>query len=567
MRGSIFIPLLIIWLLVQNTGAMAQESNEFINHIVKENENVFRISLQYNVHMDSIRRWNFLDSDFKVIEGMTLKIKIPLHVSQDLNKVSFSTGDTTSKIGNNVGFHFVKEKENVFRISLIYHVSPESIRVWSGLNSDYQIYVGQKLIVSRKLHEFFPEQKTNNHDLIQVPDTSVNFTRKTSTDSVVLSSNKGYLPLLSESVEVSNNLSFFGKVLNSYTLSNYLFKIVVLLNLFFILSVVTLLLMIFYRRLKSSYINFKKSNCLDRYRDFITDWLYKEQPQIVPLFLLVELKDRVNREVFTSELLSLHSNLTGDSADKLVELFHLTGLKKYSIRKASNSSWFIKAKGFRELAQMKIEEERGLISKYLNSSNSVLRIEAQMAWIQLNPNEPLSFLSNPNVKLTDWGLLNSLLALKKNDVVPDFGQWLSSLNKGVTLFAIKMSGVFKQFDNVEMVAMRLEDSDLDIRQEAIHALGEMALPSPGYKLRQLFPSEGLLNKKEIIRSLIMMSDSSNIPFFETVLLNEQDINLRILAAKAMVSFNGICDDTLNFMLRDADPLLTSIIIHAKDKRI
>jgi hypothetical protein len=208
-----------------------------------------------------------------------------------------------------------------------------------------------------------------------------------------------------------------------------------------------------------------------------------------------------------------------------------------------------------------------MIFKYLNSGNVTLSIEAQLAWIQLNPDDPLSFYDDPNVKLTEWGQLNLLLALKKSGRIPDFGRWLKSMSKSVSLFALKMAGIYKQFDNVDLVTQRLDDNDRDIRREAICALGKMALPSHTTVLQQLFPKEELENKIEIIRSLIMMSEFSSIPFFEEVLLNETDINLRILSAKGLVSLGDIGKEKLDSIFLEADPILKKIIIHAKDNRI
>jgi len=190
-----------------------------------------------------------------------------------------------------------------------------------------------------------------------------------------------------------------------------------------------------------------------------------------------------------------------------------------------------------------------------------------LAWIQLNPDDPLSFYDDPNVKLTQWGQLNLLLALKKGGRIPDFGRWLTSVGKSVSLFALRMAGNYKQFENVELVTQRLNDEDPEIRCEAICALGKMAIPSKASALQQLFPNEALDNKTEILRSLIMMSEISNATFFEETLLNETDVNIRILSAKGLVSLGNAGTSRLNTLLLNADEMLKKIIIHAKDNRI
>jgi len=65
----------------------------------------------------------------------------------------------------------------------------------------------------------------------------------------------------------------------------------------------------------------------------------------------------------------------------------------------------------------------------------------------------------------------------------------------------------------------------------------------------------------------MMSDSSNIPFFEEIMRIETDFSLRILSAKGLVSLDGNSNDRINSIFVDADPVLQAIINHAKDERI
>ena len=575
-----------------------QESPEFINHIVKKGENVYRLSLRYKVPVDSIKQWNYLDSNYLVIEGMYLIIRRPLSKPQEklsrdyVNKLQNVADSLT---GNK--YHIVGVKENVFRISLRYHVHVDSISIWNNLDSNFTIIVGQRLIVSgrksatnaadfnirKKLSpadkRISEEQQTSTPKLpledtltpkiglVQLPDTS-HYPEKTPVkDSLLIVSQPTFLPMYSGSVEKEIKSTFLEKVLYYYHKSSYLFRIIFFLDVFFIISVFILSIVLLSRRLHEGYVEFIRNKCQDRYRNFITGWLYEEHNGSVPQSLLKELNKRVYREVFTSNLLSLHANLTGESAEKLVELFHLAGLKKYSIKKVKNSLWHVKAMGFREIAQMKIKGGNNLIYNYLNSINEILRIEAQSAWIQLNPEDPLNFYNDFNAQITEWGQLNLLRSLKKGGKIPNFGRWLKSESRSVAVFALKMSGIFKQLDNVDLVTNRLDDTVPEIIYEAICTLGKMALPSPVYKLQQLYQEEGLVNKTEIVRSLTLISDSSNVPFFEKVLLNETDIKLRILAAKGLILLNEIGTERLDSLYLDADTRLKEIIIHAKDNRI
>ena len=72
MRHCQFIPIFFISIFLQLTIASGQDVPNTTVHTVKERDNVFRLSLQYKVPMDSIRRWNNLDQSYLIIVGQQL---------------------------------------------------------------------------------------------------------------------------------------------------------------------------------------------------------------------------------------------------------------------------------------------------------------------------------------------------------------------------------------------------------------------------------------------------------------------------------------------------------------
>ena len=527
-------------------------------HVVAEKENVFRISLYYKVPMDSIRIWNQLDQDYKVIKGMKLIIKIPLSPTAGGLQADSTSGD--------IGFHVVSGDENVFRISLRYHVPVDSIKRWNNLDENYTVRIGQRLIVTDRI---LSSRQAKDSSLVQKPDTLGRNGDLLLNDSLNKADQVKYLPVLSDPEVSYADSTVSKKVIFYYDKSGYVFRIILFLNLFFLFSATIMAIVILYRRIRSHMIRQIQNKCRDKYIEFLAYWLYDEHANSVPESLGTELLDKIQREVFVEELLNLHANLLGESADILVALFYFNGLDKYSIQKVLDKRWYIKAKGFRELAQMKIMEGVDLIMPYLNSKNSVLRIEAQMAWIQLNPDHPLDFYDNPDIKLTIWGQLNSFVALKRIETVPDFRRWLTVVNRDVAFFSIRLSGLFKQYENADLVAQRLSDKDSEIRRIAIITLGKLALPFPVPELRDLYMKENQSNKAEIIISLILIYDMSNIPFFTDILLNDTDSYLRILAARGLRALDGEGKEVLDEIYSNAgeNTLLKNIIIHAKDQRI
>lgn len=450
---------------------------------------------------------------------------------------------------NDSAYHVVSANETAYRISINHKIPLDSLKLWNNLDENYTISKGQILFILRPKPEVF------------LSESGLSFLQK---DSI---KTNYYSPVDSEPEKHTLNKTKTEKFYSFYIKSSFIFKIFLFLNLIFLISSILLLLLILYVRIKKKIIKNKVDKCQDRYRDFISGWVYNEDSKVEIKRLFSELRNKIKRDVFTTELLSLHSNLVGESADKLVELFHLAGLKKYSEKKIHSSKWNIKAKGFRELVQMKIFDENTQIAKYLNSKNDELRIEAQLAWIELNPDNPDSFLDNSKISLTDWWQLNALISLKKIGNIPDFGKWVGSKNDSVAIFAIKMVGIFKQFESIELVMEQLDSPIVKVRFEAISTLGKMAQPAPVHDLQLLYYKESTEIKAQILKSLIMISDSENADFFRKTLLDEIDSNLRILSARGLVALGSSGLEIIEKLDLEADEVLKKIIAHAKDRRI
>lgn len=171
------------------------------------------------------------------------------------------------------------------------------------------------------------------------------------------------------SLNVSIFSSLYERITFFYHNSNFLYKAVLFLSLLFLSTTLILAFVIFLTRIYKNFNRRKINKCRENCIDFIAEWAYSEQNENIPGPIIKNLKNKKKRDMFTSELFSLHSNLVGDSASKLVTLFHISGLKKYSIRKIHSFRWHVKAKGFSELVQMNIKEGNSHIAKYLYSKN------------------------------------------------------------------------------------------------------------------------------------------------------------------------------------------------------
>ena len=124
-------------------------------------------------------------------------------------------------------------------------------------------------------------------------------------------------------------------------------------------------------------------------------------------------------------MIDLSINLTGDAKDKLQNLYLFLKLDKDSIKKAYSQKWNIKVKGFHELAYMNIPDANDEILRCLHSYNYIVRMEAQLAMVRLNHNDPFRFLDLLEKPFTLWEQITVYETIMFHNLpIPQFDRWL-----------------------------------------------------------------------------------------------------------------------------------------------
>ena len=103
-------------------------SGNYITHTIEPGETISRISDQYNVTEDDIRKWNEITGS-KIVAGQTLKI-YPVS-NKEMRSKEFI-------------YHIVKRGETISTIAEKYYVSISAIRGWNNLSSN-KIIAGNTL--------------------------------------------------------------------------------------------------------------------------------------------------------------------------------------------------------------------------------------------------------------------------------------------------------------------------------------------------------------------------------------------------------------------------------------
>lgn len=161
-------------------------------------------------------------------------------------------------------------------------------------------------------------------------------------------------------------------------------------------------------------------------------------------------------------VVKLHTTYAGVYAKKLEEFYYATNLKEMSIEKIRSRSWKTKCKGIREVSEMNLEPSYTLIYKYIDASNSILRLEALTGLIRLKGFDGLKLLRNYTLHINDWIQINMLYALKNSNEASDtdISFLLYSPNESLITFGLRIIEKFGLVQYQEMIT-QIALSDLN----------------------------------------------------------------------------------------------------------
>jgi len=348
-----------------------------------------------------------------------------------------------------------------------------------------------------------------------------------------------------------------------------LIKSITYLIVYFILSLFLILIIIFINRGKLERVGKKKDSLLEQYQQLLVDYLFSnEDTNLIPEEIKIIAGSSFNRKILIDQMIDLSINLTGEAKIKLQNLFLLLNLDRDSIKKAYSQKWYVKVKGFQELAFMNISSANEEISRCLESYNDIVRMEAQLAMVRLNHDNPFEFLDHFEKPFTLWEQLSVYETIMFHNLpIPRFDKWLFVKNKTVVMFALRMIDIFKQIETYENLFWMLVSDDEEIRRLTIQVIGNLKIKEALPHLKRLYKGETYENCLAILQSIGKMPDESMLNFLKMALDKEDDVQLQIEAAMAIHNTGDLGKETLRKLL-DSDYKNYQIIIkHVLDKRI
>ncbi len=352
---------------------------------------------------------------------------------------------------------------------------------------------------------------------------------------------------------------------------NYFGKSVAFVNSLIVAIVVSIVVMIILlaiillNRRRMEKVERLRQYLMEKYQGLIIDYLYGNAS---PDKFLSIASDSYRRQVLIDQMIDVSAHLKGGEGKKVLDLYKYLNLDRDSIMRAYDRRWHKKIKGFRELAFMNIKDANDAMYKALNSSNEILRMEAQIALVRLSEDNPFEFLSHLTTPFSLWEQITlHELIIHHNIPLPSFQMWLTSPNPTVNMFALRMIREFKQKESEDMVRETLMHPDPKVRQLAVQVAGDLDMRSTLDTMKHMYKYQGYNICLEIVRSLGKMPDISMMGFLKLVLDKEDDVQLQIEATKAIENNGEEGVKELVKLMKSEYKNYNIIIRHVLDRRI
>jgi len=367
------------------------------------------------------------------------------------------------------------------------------------------------------------------------------------------------------------DISRFERIFNTFEKSPALITVLYVVIIYSIITLIVLTIFILLNRSRMQKVEELTQELNEQYQQLLIDYLFEEENRNDVFRKIARIASSdFKRQILIKQIMELSVNMQGKAKQDLRNLYLDVGLKKDSLKKAYSRKWHENVKGFRELAFMDIRSANDQILKCLNSSNQILRMEAQIALVRLSDENPYTFLDLLEKPLAKWEQITLHELLEQHNLnVPDFKQWFDSENLTILIFSLQMVAWFKQKDALGEVLRLLEHEDENVRNRAIKTCGELGVKEALPALQKRYAEESYRNRLDILTAFGRIPDEAYLEFMNGVLDSEDDVQLQILATKAMENMDepGIAR-LIKLMKKKTDYKNYQIIIrHVLDGRI
>ena len=253
------------------------------------------------------------------------------------------------------------------------------------------------------------------------------------------------------------------------------------------------------------------------------------------------IKDKKNEVVLSEILLDLKKDVSGQTRKILFKLYKDLNLEQVAFDKLKSYRWQKISQGMFELTQMQVVESYSFISRFINDKRSVVRKQAEISTVTLMHEGISYFLDTTKYSISEWQQLKILEVLSNSEYFepPRFYKWLTSKNKHVVLFALRLIKHYDQNDAEESIIALVRHKNTSIKHEAISCIKKFNFQSSRRTLKAVFWRNNVHVKLAILDTIASFDKKEDIPFLELVEKKETNFTVK---SKALSAINTICPE-------------------------
>ncbi len=318
-----------------------------------------------------------------------------------------------------------------------------------------------------------------------------------------------------------------------------LFKIIMLFVLIIAVVIIFILIYLFLRTRNKN----RKEVLLKRISDMISEIAICENEEElneffsnsgIHDFLLKIQTDRFQKNILIKELSETCKKISGQAEKNIHWFFQKAGLEEELKEQLKSKRWFIKARAVQQMAYLNQTDQLTKIYRLTNHENKLVRMEAQIAIINLAGFEGLRFMNVTTHAITEWQQLRLLheLSRKKPDNFNNLSKWLESENESVMEFALRLAGIYQRYEQYENVVTCFSHSSSLICRLAIEALCKIQDEKTADSLITIFHDLDRSLQLLILKMMKQVGTKMELPFLHSMLKHPEDAH-KLEAARAI----------------------------------
>jgi hypothetical protein len=321
-------------------------------------------------------------------------------------------------------------------------------------------------------------------------------------------------------------------------------QITVVLTLFFIIATLALVITIYTIRRRHNRLQKKLKNSVPEIKTLFEEILFTDK-KLSEQEIFESFEDIVG--VVNKESLDIAVDILVEfkNEDKESEKYALIisgiGIVRHLEDKFDSRSNSEKMDAFQEAFVLNLNKFDSKVLQYAYSKNKRIRSEARNSYLALSTNDPYRFFDDFEGSLTKWDEIELMQYLKQQNIrgnLEGLGKWINySKNDSLVIFLIKMVGFFKQKGIDEILLEKLDDSNAQIRSEAILTLGELDIKETEAALIERYYTEPEVCQVAIIQTIRKFNTGKSLKFLQEIFEETNNTDTKKIIAEAILNYS------------------------------